>query len=130
MKYKISIFTTLFLVSNFSNAEWVKYYLPESPKENYFYENKRLIKNQKVIAVWEKNNLQYEGTADGMAYKSVLRRLLIDCSSYQYDVTSIEFHSEKDLSGSMRRRNFDGKNFTDIPINSPVEVLADIVCKK
>ena len=123
-------FVALCSASNLSQAEWIKFKVPEEPNEGYYYDNKRIIRNQKNVAVWVKQNLQYFGTVDGMIYKSVLTRFLIDCSMYRYDVTSIEQYSEKDLTGSMKRSNFDGKDFSDIPINSPIEVIAGIVCKK
>ena len=123
-------FSVLCLASGLTQAEWIKFKVPEEPNESYYYENKRIIRNQKILSVWVKQNLQYSGGWDGMTYKSVLTRFLIDCSMYRYDVTSIEHYSEKDLTGSMKRSNFDGKDFSDIPINSPVEIIADIVCKK
>jgi hypothetical protein len=116
--------------STLAQAEWVKFKVPEEPNEGYYYDNKRIIRNQKNVLVWVKRNLQHSGGWDGMTYKSVLTRFLIDCSIYSYDVTSISHYSEKDLTGSMKRSNFDGKKLTDIPIDSPVEVIAGIVCKK
>jgi hypothetical protein len=130
MKKNLLIFVSLICVLNTSHAEWIRYNVPESPKEAYFYDNVRIIKNQKIVAVWEKNNLNYFGYSDGMKYKSTLRRLLIDCSTYKFDVSSIRHYSEIDLKGAMNSLDFDGKNFTDIPINSPEEILAGIVCKK
>lgn len=127
---KLTIFLFLCLSSTLAQADWVNFKVPEEPGESYFYDNKRIIRNQKTVAIWEKHNLQYFGGVDGMRYKSVLRRLLIDCGTYRYDVTSIRHYSETDLSGSMKKQEFNGKEFMDIPMDSSVEILAGIVCKK
>ncbi len=129
-KLKIIFFLAACISTNVAKAEWIKFTVPEEPGESYFYDKKRIIKNQKTVAVWEKHNLQHFGGVDGMRYKSVLRRLLIDCSTYRYDVTSIRHYSEIDLVGSMKKQEFDGKDFMDIPIDSSVERLAGLVCKK
>ncbi len=128
IKFALGIF---FCLASFTaKAEWVTFNVPEEPRESYFYDKNRIIKNQKTVAVWEKHNLQGFGGVDGMRYKSVLRRLIIDCTTYKYDVTSIRHYSESDLKGSMKKQEFNGKEFMDIPIDSSVEVVAGIVCKK
>lgn len=129
-KFKLALSIFFCLASFVAKAEWIPFNVPEEPREKYFYDNQRIIKNQKTVAVWEKNNLQHFGGVDGMRYKSVLRRLIIDCATYRYDVTSIRHYSESDLNGSMKKQEFNGKEFMDIPIDSSVEILAGIVCKK
>ncbi len=129
-KLKLIFFIAICISSNIAKAEWVKFEVPEEPSESYFYDNKRIIKNQKSVAVWEKRNLQHFGAVDGTRYKSVLRRLLIDCGTKRYDVTSIQYYSDSDLVGSMKKKEFNDKEFMDIPIDSSVEILAGLVCKK
>jgi hypothetical protein len=109
--------------------QWIKFFDGDNDEVRYF-DQRKIVKVKGVVLVWEKviskNNPWISD--EGKTYRSLLRRLSIDCKRETYSVTSIEWYQNSDFSGSMDRYSNQDKRVTDIPISGSMPALAKRVC--